>query len=79
MAHIPLEDVRDIWEEAHSEGWPRIRESLIRHERASRMMSDRDIVEAEEDIRDLARAGEPVPDSPEGLYDLLNKRLAAVT
>jgi hypothetical protein len=77
LAEISIDDVGLLWEETPYHNWSALHDTLEQRRRLAMGISD-PVVDLLLSATDRwARSGEPYPESPEALYDLLNEEISA--
>lgn len=77
MAHIPMDDVNLLWEETPHHNWSALHDTLEQQRTLAMGIADRLLDDLLSVTDRWARSGEPYPESPEALYELLNQEISA--
>lgn len=75
MAHIPMDDVQTLWNEIQDKSWSGLHQVLEQHRGKTNGISDNLIQMMIPETEELEKRGEPFPDSPEKLSEVLNENL----
>ena len=71
MAHIPMNDVEQLWNETSRKDWKGLHDTLEKHRNKGGGIEDAlvdDMLKISEDMQ-----GKQYPESPQKLYDVLNQ------
>lgn len=75
MAHIPMGDIQELWNQTNDHSWKGLHSTLQQHKGKAQGISN-DLVHAMLDITGrLEKEGKPYPASTQKLYDVLNDQL----
>ncbi len=77
VAHIPMDDIQQLWNDTPSHDWSSFHETLQRHKGKVDGISDRLIDLLLPVSEQMARSGRPFPESPQQLYEVLNQQIRA--
>ena len=76
MAHIPMDDVQQLWRETNPKNWAQFFKVVHAHRGKANGISDNLIVMMEQMQPRLEHT--PFPNSPEQMMEVLNKQLAGM-
>ncbi len=77
MAHVPLDDAKQLFHETNPKTWSQFGKVLHQHKGKVDGISDTLIDLMMEMVPYFEQTHQPFPNTPEQLQDLLNRRLAA--
>ncbi len=77
MAHIPVDDVQTLWNDTPQRGWSALHRTLQQHKGKVDGISDSLIDMLMPIAQRFAQSGQPYPDSPQKMYELLNQQIQA--
>lgn len=75
MAHIPMDDINLLWNETKDKNWQELHQVLEQHKGKTNGISDTLVKIMLARSEEMAKSGQPFPDSPEKLSDVLNQNL----
>ncbi|HZR42010.1 MAG TPA: hypothetical protein VFB12_17960 [Ktedonobacteraceae bacterium] len=75
MAHVPMDDVQELWKDTSAHSWSAFHDTLEKHKGKTEGISDTLVDRMLEITQDLEKSRTPYPDSPQKLYDVLNERV----
>lgn len=77
MAHVPIDDAQELFRATNPKTWSQLHKVLEQHKGKAQGISD-NLIDLMIPISEhFEHAGEPFPNTPEKLQELLNNRLAA--
>jgi hypothetical protein len=74
MAHIPMDDVDMLWSES-GQSWEGLVKSLENRKEKANGISENLILMMIPEAQDMEKSGQPFPDSPQKLSEVLNQNL----
>ena len=75
MAHIPMDDIEQLWNSTPQHNWSALHKTLQKHVSTAEGISN-NLIEAMLKISEQdEKAGHPCPSSPRQFYDLMNQQL----
>lgn len=76
MAHIPMDDVDELWSQLREHTWSGLQQILESHKGKIDGIDDELVDVMLQMTQDLQRAHRPFPHTERDLYELLNQQLA---
>jgi hypothetical protein len=73
MAHIPMDDIRELWRQTPTHSWSALHKTLQAHKGKTEGISDSLVDMMLLITRAEEQAGNPYPDSADQLYNVLNQ------
>ncbi len=78
MAHIPMDDINELWQDMPSKSWSGFHQTLEEHKGKTDGISDNLINMMLPVAENMDQSGQAFPGSPEELYDVLNERVEKI-
>jgi hypothetical protein len=75
MAHIPMDDITQVWNDTPNSSWKGLEQSLVRLRGQGVGISDELVDSVIRMCCEFERSGKPFPSSQKELYELLNQQL----
>lgn len=75
MAHIPMDDITQLWSETSNHSWQALKKTVVAHKGEAQGISDNLVTLMDSEISRLEHSGVPYPDSANKLYQVLNQHL----
>lgn len=75
MAHVPMDDIRELWRENGAHSWKGLHGVLEGHKGKTGGISNDDVLMMLQTVDRLEKGNTPYPDTDSKLYDLMNKQL----
>ncbi len=79
MAHLPMDDARVLFADNKQMSWSGLMQVFQARKGKAEGISDTLITMLMPAVQQAAQANQPYPDSPDGLYNELNRMLTKVT
>ncbi len=77
MAHIPMDDINQLWSETSQHNWSAFQQTIRSHKGKANGISDNLIDMLMPIAEQYARSHHPFPNSPQEMYDMLNQAIGA--
>ncbi|HEX7021297.1 MAG TPA: hypothetical protein VF171_00470 [Trueperaceae bacterium] len=76
MAHIPMDDVNQLWNETSGHDWSALHDTLERHKGKAQGIDNTLVQDMLKATDTLKNEGRPYPDSPQKLHDVLESQVS---
>lgn len=75
MAHVPMDDIRELWKENGAHNWKGLRQALEGHKDTTEGIANNDVLMMLQSVDRLEKEHASYPDTDTKLYDMMNKQL----
>lgn len=79
MAHIPMGDIQELWNQTSQHSWSGLRKTLEEHKGKAQGISNNLVLQMLEFTKQNEKSGKSFPDSAQKLYDEFNSQLQHAT
>jgi hypothetical protein len=73
MAHVPMGDIQELWNQTPTHSWSALHKTLQQHKGKAEGISDTLVDYMLQYTQQLENSNQKYPDNPQQLYDIMNQ------